>query len=266
MRGAIAGAVVALCAAVAAWWLWPTGESAGETPPPQERRRIKEVTPVAAPATAVAPGATDGDASAGERPLTKEEKAKIVKVLSVTTNATGYVIEITRDGNGKETLHVHEPKSPWEFFTDRIIAMALMTKEGQALPPFPPMSADEDEVFLESLKKPITVDPDDSEETKAMKKLVSYAREGVKERMDRGELFMDIMNDHRNLLNENGMILGKAHREYGEILASGDLEGAHQYALRIGAALQQMGITSFEADKEAEAEYEAERKRKENAK
>ena len=44
-RGLIAGAIVVIGAAVAAWWIWPEGESAGETPPPQARQRIKEVTP-----------------------------------------------------------------------------------------------------------------------------------------------------------------------------------------------------------------------------
>ena len=52
-KGVIAGAIVALGAAVAVWWLWPTGEGAGETPPPQTRQRIKEVTPAAAPTNRV---------------------------------------------------------------------------------------------------------------------------------------------------------------------------------------------------------------------
>ena len=52
IRGAIAGAIFSLGAAVAAWWLWPSGESAGETPPSQTRQRIKEVKPAASPKAA----------------------------------------------------------------------------------------------------------------------------------------------------------------------------------------------------------------------
>ena len=41
----VVGAVAVLGAAVAAWWLWPTGDSEGETAAPQAKQRIKEVSP-----------------------------------------------------------------------------------------------------------------------------------------------------------------------------------------------------------------------------
>ena len=49
LKGTIIGAVVVLGAVVAAWWFWPTGENAGETPPSKTQRRIREVTSAPAP-------------------------------------------------------------------------------------------------------------------------------------------------------------------------------------------------------------------------
>ena len=53
LKGLVAGAIVVFGAVVAAWWLWPTRESASEASQPRTRQRIKEVTPAAAPTNKV---------------------------------------------------------------------------------------------------------------------------------------------------------------------------------------------------------------------
>lgn len=253
LRLILAGAAVVVAIGMLCFWMFSGGD---DTPAQGTRHKarstIREVTPAAAPRAKA-----DADADATERPASGERigdesadagKKKEPVVLSVKTNSTGYIIETLRDPDGKERIHVHEPKSPWEFATDRIIATALLTPDDQALPPWPPMSEDEDELFLRSLQKPIKIEATDSEEIRTIKELVASARKEIKERMDNGEFFADVMNDHRKLANENGRIRSDAQAEYNEIVKSGDAESARKYALRVNLALQQMGIRELDTE------------------
>ena len=82
----------------------------------------------------------------------------------------------------------------------------------------------------------------DDDKTAALKRIVTSARAEMKERLDAGEHFCDVMNDFRELTNENGKIRTDAILELNKIRASGDEEGAHKYEVVMNAAFSQMGI------------------------
>lgn len=83
-----------------------------------------------------------------------------------------------------------------------------------------------------------------------MKTLVAEARETIKERMDAGETFVEIMEDHRNLFNDNQKIRNKAYNEWQAILRSGDEDGAKRYLEVMNLALSQMGIDALDANED----------------
>ena len=195
----IAGAVVVLGAAVAAWWPWPTGESAGETPPPQTRQRIREVTPAAAPKAAEVkpkdpPGYWNGKKiSNSNRPPWMSPYHRVVDYGPIHTN---------------KPLESAMPlyKKVFEDETDQCIASVLLVEPGQfMLTDGTGEYADFDANFIDSLKVPIIVQADDPEEVKQLKRAVIETKAELKARYDKGENLQKIMEDTHRELRELGL-------------------------------------------------------------
>ena len=236
-RGLLAGVIVVLGAGLAAWLL-TNGEAASSPLQKKDRGLIREVAPATVPKK-------QSDSTSTQTVPVKPAKTAVPQevVKSVETNASGFIVENVIQANGRPLIRVKEPPSIWESETDRVIASFVSLREGQQIPPFPPFDANDEAKFLASLEKPIKILETDSEEIKVKKLLVSEAREAIKERMDAGESFRSILEDHRSLFNENGNIRAKAANELLEIKRSGDAEGARRYEIMINAALSQMGIS-----------------------
>ena len=235
-KGLIAGAIVVALGSATLWFF--SSQSQTSNPKPQTSTSlIKEVAPAKVPKRQT-------DAPSTQTVPVKPTKAAVPQevVKSVETNASGFIVENVIQANGRPLIRVKEPPSVWECETDRIIASAVMCNEWQEIPPFPPMDKGDEVAFRESLSKPIKVLETDTEEVRALKFLVSEAREVIKERIDGGETFVEILEDHRKLFNENTQIRAKAVNELLEIKRSGDAEGARKYEITINAAFSQMGI------------------------
>lgn len=232
LRGVVAGAVVVV--AVVAVFFAMSGKD--EKPRAKVEKKpvaIKEVKPVAAPKLE-----PEKKVEVIEKPKEKYPGEKLVEVITNGAN----IIEVTVNAEGRRTKHVIEPPSPWHYSTDGVLATALLCAKGGSMPPWPNMGVGMDKEFRKSLKDPILVLETDDDKTAALKRIVSSAREEMKERLEAGEHFCDVMNDFRELTNENGKIRANAIRELNQIKASGDTEGARKYEVTMNAAFSQMGI------------------------
>lgn len=197
-----------------------------------------------------------------EEPPTKEVKEKYPgeTIVEVQTNA-GYVTEITVNADGRRTRHTLST-SPWEFSSDGLLAMVLAAPPGQELPPLPMIGKEMDEEFRRSLKTPIKILPTDSEEVAAMKRIVMSAREEMKEWLDSGRHFSDILVDHRELVNENSKIRTDAIRELNEMIKAGDEEGARKYVTGMNEAFSQIGIEPIGSGDGSEKQLNKRQKRR----
>ena len=145
----------------------------------------------------------------------------------------------------------------FERASDALIASYLQQPQGGVMPPPLPMVGNAEKKFLESLATPIEILDTDSEEVRRLKEAVIIAREQIKQRMDEGESFEAILNDHWQLSAENAKIRRDAQKELDAIYASGDKDGAAKYRRVIDIALQQMGAEGLD-----EPMTHAERKRR----
>ena len=249
-RGLLAGLLVVALGALGLY-LFSSGEATSSSLQKKDRGRIKEVTPAAAPK----PAATQ----VVEKVVKADPYAKYGTPISCKTNAAlGNICTVYRDAEGK-TRKVYRPSRPpiFKHGTDQLLAMALCGSENRSMPPLP-ISGNLDKRFLDSLKDPIEIGPDDSPDIAARKQTVIDARARMKELMDAGGSFSEILADHQKLFNENVKIRSDAARELQRIVDDGDTKGTRQYLFKVNLALQQMGIKELDEPKTTE-ERKAER-------
>ncbi len=255
IRGALAGLIVVVGTAVAAWWLLSDG-GASRTPRPTGGKQglIKESKPVVVPkvaatnAVATAHEANVTETNALEKALAEEKdpRKRVVAVLSCKTNsAFGLVCKRVKTADGKTHKQYWPARDPmFKHATDDMISMLLAgRKSGTVLPiPMKAKGGNLDEQFRKSLNDPIVITDEDTPERAERKRQVMAAREEIKVMMDEGLSFNEILADSRLLFQENAEIRRKAMRDLQELHAKGDVEGERQYQINIDAALSQMGI------------------------
>ncbi len=125
--------------------------------------------------------------------------------------------------------------------SDQLLAMALGGEPGQDVPPLP-LGPGVDHDFRESLKRPIVINDDDTEEVKRIKETVKAAREDMLKILEEGGTVEAALREHERLQRDNNKIHREAVLEYRRILESGDEEGAAEYMRIMNTAFQQMGI------------------------
>ena len=181
-----------------------------------------------------------------EKPQTDTNRFQIVNGFKVPKGA-----RLVRNSLTNKQERVFERAS------DALIASYLQPAEGGIMPPPLPMVGNAEKKFLVSLATPIEILDTDSEDIRRQKEAVIIAREQIKQRMDEGESFEAILNDHYNLSAENAKIRRNAQKELDAIYSSGDKDGAAKYRRVIDIALQQMGAEGLD-----EPMTHAERKQK----
>ena len=218
VRGAIAGAIVVLGAAVAAWWLWPdTSAPVAEDGDGTAGRRIREVTPAAAPKAEEAkpkdpPGYYNGKKiSDDNRPPWMSPYHRIIDYGPIHTNTPSgaqipFVDRVFEDG------------------VDQQIGEMLLVEPGTMFhgPGAGSLYEDFDRNFLESLKVPIIVRQDDPEEVKAIKRAVIEVKADLKARMDAGENLQKIMEDNWREMRELGLYRNELDEQLDQICAEDD--------------------------------------------
>ena len=217
VRGAIAGGLVVLGAVVAAWWLWPNGESGGETPPPRSARRIKAVEPAAAAKVGEAP----------KKPMTEAER--------IFAETNGMSIGALRQWEFKNWKgNVYTNRNPRvKTLEEKVFANGAERKIAGLLriEPGEPLIGDSklyfNERFLkhfkQSLVEPTIVLHDDTEEVKELKRAVNEAKAELKARMDKGEDICQLLADTRDEMRALGLYREELQRTVKESIRDGNL-------------------------------------------
>jgi hypothetical protein len=252
-KGAVAGIIV-VAAAVGAWYFLMQGTDNGKlgTAKSQKPAKIAEVTP----SLAAKPKAEEPPPKPVEEEIPPHLRR--VKDISCATNQFGQIVERYQTADGKTHKLIRPSRPPlFRHATDDILSMALAQSGGGAMPPLP-LGGDMDAEFLKSLEEPIIIDKDAPPEIQERQRIVRQARIEVKELMDQGLHFRDILADYEKLFNENAEIRAEAIAEARKIRDEGDTEGTAQFVDTMNAAFQTMGIDPIEMPKSRE-EREAER-------
>lgn len=181
----VAGVLVVLVAAVGVWWLRPNGESAGETPTPQTKQRIKEVASVPARTNAVA---------GPQRPkkLSREEH---LAQLQAKFDAEAMAKDPTF-AERRRKFDEWKRSRPFKHTSEIEIAAVLSIRPGDYVL-MSDFQGDLEEDFLKHLNDPIVINEDDSDEVKELKKQMIEIKPQLKRQMDKGERLADILNDYR---------------------------------------------------------------------
>ena len=197
-RGLVAGVIVVLGAAVAAWWLWPAGERAGETPPPQNGRLIKEAMPAtnAARRVATTAVATNGHGQVAAKESPEPEKPKYGWIDGKYISPDPAYAEKKRRFDERQ-----KRENPYKHTCDLLIGQLVNCKPGTFVFPIN-YDARFELQFKKSLADPLVINPDDSEEFKRKKQNVIEAKAWMKEQMDNGASVIDLMNDARKELTK----------------------------------------------------------------
>ena len=245
MRGAIAGAFVVLGAAIATWWLWPEDKSAGETPPPQNRGLIKEVSPVV---------------------VTQQQEQIPAKPVRLSKKGTPIPENVQPDERGVlrypgglrwvDTNDLHKVQHPrkrklFTHFSDNQIAN-ILTMDPVRMPVFMVGKRSKfDDRFVEDFKASLTnpeiIDKNDTPQEAEVRKAVNETKAELKARMDAGEDIAKIMNDAQAELdrlclyrNELKKEIDRVNRD--ETISDADVE---DYVRAANLMLEKQGIKTF---------------------
>ena len=190
-KGAAAGLLVAGGALVAWLLLSPVRPQKADGDAPRDRR-IREQTPASVPAKAAPTNAASAKPDPNARPT------KVGEVLNGYVKlANGQLHRI----RGEITNGMQRAKAKYAIFehpSENAIAGILSQKPGMNAIGTVRYGENFKRDFLESLKKPIEIGEEDSDETKELKQAVIEAKAELKSAYDRGEDIGKIMEESRN--------------------------------------------------------------------
>ena len=235
LKGLVALLIVVVGALVA-WYCLAPSDLAETDEPEQTKGLIAEVQPSAAGKVAEPepeqpkelPPQKVGETRDGYIKLPSGRLHKVRGVITNSVSATQF--------KGKYEIFEHHCENE--------IACLLTLNPGEGLVGTPRYNGRFIKAFVESLKTPIVIGPDDSEEDRELKQNVIAAKQNLKEAMDRGEDIEKIMLDTRKEYQELArykMELMGAINEYkkGEGVTDEDVEDYVQAANKM---LEEKGI------------------------
>ena len=192
-RGLVAGLAVVAGAAVC--WLLLTGreEPQPERPDKGERGLIGEVTPAAAPTNRVEVAKPEDDDPNGMPTKIGETKNGYMKLPSGRLHRVYGVIT-------NSSARTPQAYAIFRHPSENAIAGLLSIQPGQGLVGTPLYTEAFVRDFLESLKEPITVSPEDSEHDRELKQAVIDAKAELKAAHERGEDITKILLEERKNL------------------------------------------------------------------
>ncbi len=141
-------------------------------------------------------------------------------LLKSVTNKTGAVIEDFRLPDGSIKRKVTPPKQVWDNAANQVIAMALAIEPGVEAPPLPAGISDKE--FLDALKKDIAFNEDDTAEIRDLKRRVRDTRNEIFSIMEEtGKSFMEVLQEHREMMNQNTELYHAALKDLKELEQDG---------------------------------------------
>ena len=260
-KAAILAAVVLVAIGGGVWW-WCGGRGAtalpAEKPKAEKPAKPKTARPESAPKTETATNAvapvkapeTNDTVVATNDPYGGEWHGQKIVSYTVKTNGwSTYERIVTADGK-KHGVVGSTVKPIFDNGSDQLLAMAVRSASQETGMPPMPLSPLVESDFLESLKKPIVINDDDSEEVKQLKRDVAQAREDMMDMVKNGMTVQQALEEHFKMSNENVDIRNKAVDELRALVDSGDMEAAATYIETVNATLEKMGIMKLELPEE----------------
>lgn len=242
VRGAIAGAIVVLGAAVAAWWLWPEGETRQDAAS-TKKGLIKEVE-ASAPAKA----------EPVKEDVVEYKHVKNGKYMKYVNGEPVWSYPKYKDYGPSHTVKVTRVKSfiekTFHNYADRQIASLITHRPGDKIVGSPRYENGFKEQFLKSLTEPELPTADDTPEQRQLKRDVAAVKADLKARLDAGEDIAAIMSDTRQKLRELSVYKRELEAEVSKH-AHADEVSAEDLADFVAAAnrmLEARGIEPFKAD------------------
>ena len=246
-RGLIAGAIVValgLCALLFVSRGLFDGEKDTEPKKPTKTAPAKKTTTAPSTTPSAAPVAQPGAPADPDADIPPDKRI-LKESYTIKTNGHGKIIERFRTADGKSHMVIGHVEPVFEAPSDQLLAMAMGGRsDGLGAPP-PMPGGVSNEAFLESLKKEIVINDDDSEAVRELKQKVIDARAEVLEMVKEGSSLDDILAEHHKLAMENDEIRRECQQELKRLVDSGDMEGAQKYRDTMSLALSQMGIAEL---------------------
>ena len=238
VKGAVTGAIIVLGAAVAAWWLWPTGETRQDATS-TKRGLIKEVKPASAPKVAE----VEVD-KPKERPPQKvgEVRDGFIKLCTGELYPVRGVIKTSAKSNTVIDR-------TFTNFSDRVIAEMLTLEAGSyLLGSSEVLFEDFDSKFEKSLKQRIEFLPEDSPEVKELKSAVIELRDDLRKRKAAGEDIVQTLILTRNQLQELGTYKEELRQQIDKLMDDHEFSEKDEDDLVKAAnlMLEDRGIKPFE--------------------
>ncbi len=169
------------------------------------------------------------------------------RILTSTTTNGMYIVEMYRMPDGKKLKkYRYSTPSIWKSSTDQLLHMALATPPGVVMPPLPIGGGNLTKEFEESLKTPIVINPDDSEEVREAKERIIEARETVKKLLAEGYTFEDILAEHEAQNAKAAQTRQEVIERIEEFKREGDIDNAREYMTRANEILRNAGITEVQ--------------------
>jgi len=167
------------------------------------------------------------------------------KVIASRTNEFNQIIDICIMPNGRSRKVVRDGRKPvFKHSTDVYIASVLSGGNDAELPPIP-IADGMEATFLESLKTPIVINDEDSDEVRNVKQGVIEARKFIDEELRTGRSLKNILEDHMALRKKNAETKAEAEGLVREMLKTSDAETGQQYVKKVNEWLKQQGISEI---------------------
>lgn len=164
------------------------------------------------------------------------------KVIKTKTNQW-IAVDICIMPNGvRRKVRRNVSKQLFSSVTDQVLLQAISTGGDEVGPPIP-FSEDMEEDFIESLKKPIVINEDDTPEQRELKEQVIAAREAVIDHINNGRSFFDAVNEHIAAQASNQSARETVMDAVEELKANGESDLIEKYLEESNKILENMGAS-----------------------
>lgn len=244
-RGAAAGGVVVLAAIVAAVFIFSGGDAKPKAKAEKKPTAIKEVQPAVVVTNQSTEVAKEATAASKDDGVPKVWQGQPVIKHVCTTNDT-LIFEKFYTADGKVHGYYHDERAnALPSGADQILAIMTGHDGGFGAPPLPHMKDFESE-FGRAIKQEIVVNENDSPEVKEVKERVIAARQELLQLMSEGRSANDVLNDWRQMQEDNATIRLDAVKKVREFLDAGDRAGAQELCDSYNKILEKSGIMKIE--------------------
>ena len=249
---AIAGVVVVLGAAVAAWWLWPEGETRQDAAS-TKKGLIKEVSPAAAPKAKVEPEAprmptrdeslfakTNGYVKSPGKMMTEEGRVLTFPVPPPgqyrIVHANGCVYKCDSEGNFENITPVPVFDNAFE---NNLLGMA--EQDGFFMPGL--LKGYDKKEIMPLLRKEVEIKVGDSEEVIAQKEAVAALKTDIINYIEQGGTFDDYVTEMEKQSAHDRMLKRTALREIVKLLKEGNTSEAAQFYDKFNDTFTKQGVS-----------------------